>query len=233
MISIIIPVYNQAKKLILALDSLNAQTYTDYEVIIVNDASVDGVEGLFSTYYKNLNTSNKYQFINQANQGAPAARNRGLEEAYGEYLLFCDADAVLRTDALEIMINTLSNRPDVSYVYSSFYWGKKLFTVGEFDADKLRTGPYIHTMSLIRRSDFPSVGWDIKIKKLQDWDLWLTILEQGHYGLWINQILFTIAPGGTISSWLPSFAYSLLPFLPSVKKYKAAVAIVKNKHGLN
>jgi hypothetical protein len=87
-------------------------------------------------------------------------------------------------------------------------------------------------MSLIRRSDFPETGWDESIKKLQDWDLWLTMLEQGHVGLWINKILFRVTPGGTISSWLPAAAYKLLPFLPAVKKYKAAVKIVKAKHGL-
>jgi hypothetical protein len=105
--------------------------------------------------------------------------------------------------------------------------------VGEFNAEKLKTAPYIHTMGLIRRSDFPAAGWDINIKKLQDWDLWLTMLEQGHEGLWVNQILFTIAPGGIISSWLPASAYLLFPFLPTVKKYKRAVQIVKHKHGLD
>jgi glycosyltransferase involved in cell wall biosynthesis len=232
MISVIIPVYNQAKKLIPALNSLAAQTYTDYEVIIVNDGSTDGVEEVFSSFYQKLSTNNKYLFINQANQGAPAARNRGRQAAQGEYLLFCDADAVLRAEALEIMLTALTNNLEASYVYSSFYWGRKLFTVGEFDADKLRSGPYIHTMGLIRRADFPETGWDINIKKFQDWDLWLTMLEQGHYGRWINQVLFTIAPGGTISSWLPSAAYKFLPFLPSVKKYQAAKQIIQNKHGL-
>lgn len=232
MISIIIPVYNQAQKLLKTLASIAAQIYTDYEVIIVNDGSSDGVEAVFATYYKKLATNNQYLFINQSNQGAPAARNRGYQEARGEYLFFCDADAVLRPEALDIMLEVLKNNADASYSYPSFYWGRKLFKVGEFDADKLRQAPYIHTMALIRRADFPAGGWDINIKKLQDWDLWLTMLEQGKIGRWVGQILFTVAPGGTISSWLPSFAYKLLPFLPSVKKYQAAVKIIKNKHGL-
>ena len=87
-------------------------------------------------------------------------------------------------------------------------------------------------MALIRRADFPSGGWDIAIKKLQDWDLWLTMLEQGHIGVWVPQVLFTVMPGGTISSWLPSFAYKLLPFLGRVKKYNNAVKTVKAKHAL-
>jgi glycosyltransferase involved in cell wall biosynthesis len=232
MISIIIPVYNQAQKLIKTIASLSRQTYRDYEVIIVNDGSRDSVDLVFANYYKNLQTDNKYLFISQNNQGAPAARNRGWQEARGEYLFFCDADAVLEPQALEIMLKALNDNPSVSYAYSSFNWGKKLFKVGDFNPDKLKQGPFIHTMALIKRADFPAGGWDINIKKFQDWDLWLTMLEQGHVGLWIPQVLFTVAPGGTISSWLPSFAYKFLPFLKRVKKYKEAVKIIKEKHGL-
>ena len=232
MISIIIPIYNQAKKITKTLASIAQQSYSDYEVIIVNDGSSDSVEKVFTNYSKNLETNNHYLFINQTNQGAPAARNRGFQEASGDYLFFCDADAVLKPQALEIMLNALEQNSGVSYVYSSFKWGHKLFKLGDFDPDKLQKMPYIHTMSLIRRVDFPTGGWDESIKKLQDWDLWLTMLSAGKIGLWIPQILFTVSPGGTISSWLPAMAYGLLPFLPSVKKYKRAVKVIKEKHGL-
>jgi glycosyltransferase involved in cell wall biosynthesis len=232
MISIIIPVYNSARKLIKTLASIAAQTVVDYEVIIVNDGSQDGVENVFAAYYQNLQTNNKYLFINQSNRGAPAARNRGWREASGEYLLFCDADLVLKPTALETMLVALSSHPTASYVYSSFYWGRKFFKVGEFDPEKLRQAPGIHTTALIRSADFPENGWDESIKKFQDWDLWLTMSERGKSGAWIPQALFTVSPGGTISSWLPSFAYKLLPFLPRVKKYQQALAIIKAKHGL-
>ncbi len=232
MISIIIPVYNQATKLINTLASLNAQTYRDFEVIIVNDGSSDGVETLVGKFLQKTNPDNSYLFLNQTNQGAPAARNRGFRESHGDYIFFCDADAILNPQALEILLNTLESNPAASYAYSSFLWGKKLFKLGEFDADKLKRMPYIHTMSLIRRADYTPTGWDESIKKLQDWDLWLTMLEQGKVGIFVPQVLFTVTPGGTISSWLPSFAYKFLPFLNSVKKYKKAVAIIKEKHGL-
>ncbi|MDP2944439.1 MAG: glycosyltransferase family A protein [bacterium] len=232
MISLIIPVYNQAPKLIKTLASIARQTYQDYEVIIVNDGSRDQVDLMFADYYKKLVAENKYLFISQPNQGAPAARNRGEREARGEYLFFCDADAVLEPEALEIMLAALNSNPVASYAYSSFNWGRKLFKVGDFNPDKLKAGPCIHTMALIKRVDFPAGGWDVNIKKLQDWDLWLTMLEQGRVGVWIPQVLFTVAPGGTISSWLPRFAYKFLPFLKQVRKYNEAVKIIKAKHGL-
>jgi len=232
MISIIIPVYNQANKLIKTLASINAQSYHNFEVIIVNDGSSDGVEALCGRYMQSLNSANYYMFISQPNQGAPAARNRGFQEAKGEYIFFCDADAILHPQALEILLAYLEANPSVSYAYSSFMWGKKLFKLSDFDPNKLRRMPYIHTMSLIRRVDYPLGGWDESIKKLQDWDLWLTMLEEGKVGVYVPQILFTVTPGGTISSWLPALAYKYFPFLGAVKKYNKAVKIIKEKHGL-
>ena len=234
MISIIIPVYNQADKIRKCLNSILSQTYKNYEVIIVNDGSRDNVEKVFDEYKTKFQISSfKFQVVSQENKGAPAARNAGWRQSRGEYLFFCDADAVLAPEALATMLDALNNHPEASYAYSSFLWGKKLFKLWPFDADKLRQMPYIHTMSLIRREHFPPGGWDESIKKLQDWDLWLTMLEQRHKGVWIDKILFTVSPGGTISSWLPSPAYKLLPFLPSVKKYRRAMEIIKKKHKLN
>jgi len=232
MISIIIPVYNQAEKLIKTISSLEAQSFQDFEVIIVNDGSQDGVEKRFADFAKANDLRHSYLFLNQENKGAPAARNRGFREAKGEYLFFCDADASLFPAALETLLGALNNDPGASYAYSSFYWGRKLFKVGEFSAERLQAGPFIHTMSLIRRQDFPETAWDESLKKFQDWDLWLSFLANGKRGVFVDQVLFRISTGGSISSWLPSFAYRLLPLLPSVKKYNKALAIVKNKYGL-
>lgn len=231
MISIIIPVYNGAKTLLNTIKSIENQTYRDFEVIIVNDGSTDNTRSLFENFVKTFKPVNDYYFINQENKGAPAARNRGLKEARGKYLFFCDADAILKTNALEKMLVCLENELEASYAYSSFYWGNKLFKLWPFDAERLKKMPYIHTMSLIRRGAFPG-AWDESIKKLQDWDLWLTMLKNGHQGFFIEEALFKIKPGGTISSWLPAFAYKSFPFLPSVKIYKQAMKIIKNKHNL-
>lgn len=228
MISIIIPVYNQAKKLRKCLDSIKGQTFDDYEIIIVNDGSTDGVEEAVKPYQKTF--GGKLSYVSQENAGAPAARNRGARAAKGEYLLFCDADMVLEADALATMLNTLISHPAASYAYSSFRWGRKLFKLWPFDDEKLRQMPYIITSSLIRREHFPT--FDERLKKFQDWDLWLTMLKQGHTGVWIDRVLFRVHPGGTMSSWLPAFAYKWLPFLPAVKRYNQAMAVIKYKHHL-
>lgn len=226
MISIVIPVYNQADKIGKCLNSLAKQTYRDYEIIVVNDGSTDDLETVLQTYKQTLSL----KIINQANQGANVARNRGAKEATGDYLLFCDADLMLQPTMLEKMFNTLQQHPEISYVYSSFKFGAKTFRLFPFDEARLKQMPYIHTTSLMRAKDFP--GFDEKLKKFQDWDLWLTMLEQGKRGLWLDEILFQAIGGGTMSNWLPSFAYKLMPRLKSVKKYNEAMEIIKTKHRL-
>ncbi|MDD4271801.1 MAG: glycosyltransferase family A protein [Patescibacteria group bacterium] len=231
MISIIIPVYNQAEHLANCLASIKKQTYDNYEIIVVNDGSTDNIIRVIKKFKKifgfNLN------YFEQENRGANAARNRGAKLAKGEYMIFCDADAVMEPNMLELMLKTLRDNPGASFCYSSFLWGGKNFKLCPFAGEKLKTMPYITTTSLIRSKDFP--GFDENIKKFQDWDLWLTMLEQGHPGVFVDKILFKIAIRGTqtMSGWLPSFAYKLLPWLPTVKKYNQAMAIIKKKHYLS
>ncbi|MDI3496032.1 MAG: hypothetical protein PWQ35_53 [Patescibacteria group bacterium] len=232
MISVIIPLYNGEKTIIDTLQSLERQSYQDFEVIIVNDGSTDDSEKVVANYLKKINSSHAYYFYNQANRGAPAARNYGFKKSKGDFVLFCDADAVLTPQALAVMYKTLEDNPEASYAYSSFNWGKKLFKLDEFNPERLKKMPYIHSLSLIRRQHFPVTGWDESLKKFQDWDLWLAMLQAGHIGIWIPQVLFSIKTGGTMSSWLPAFAYRFFPFLKAVKEYKAAMKIIKQKYGL-
>ena len=239
MISIIIPTYNHRAALAKCLVSIVAQTYRDYEVIVVDDGSTDGTADFLENYESGIMNQGDHSlhnslFIihNSTNQGAPAARNAGLQNAKGEYVLFCDADVVMRPDMLQKMYDALQKYPEVSYAYSSFKFGWKTFTLCPFDGEKLKRMPYIHSTSLIRRAHFPKTGWDESLKRLQDWDLFLTMFEEGHTGAWIPDILFTVSVRrGGMSSWLPSFFYKI-PFLPIVKKYKAAETIVKKKHHL-
>jgi len=232
MISIVIPVYNQANKISKCLDSILNQSYQDFEVIIVDDGSKDGIGEVLEKYKNAFHvTRSTLRVINQENQGSNPARNRGAQEAKGEYIIFCDADVVMQPEMLETMLKTLESDPQASFAYSAFMWGRKLFPLWAYDEQKLKEMPYIHTTSLIRREHFP--GFDDNIRRLQDWDLWLTMLERGHKGVWISKALFKVETGGTISNWLPKFAYKFLPFLPQVKKYNEAMRIIKEKHNLS
>lgn len=221
-ISIIIPLYNQHKKLLKCLRSIKNQTFQDFEIIIVNDGSTDITPQGLEELTLQFSDSPILHTIHQPNQGAPAARNRGFQESSGQYLLFCDADVIMKPDMLEKMSRVLDENPDISYVYSSFKFGWKKFKLWEFDPERLRQMPYIHTTSLIRQENFS--GWDPNLKRLQDWDLWLTMLEQGHIGKWIPEVLFTVKTGGTMSKWIPSF------FAKYSRSYSDAITKIKAKH---
>lgn len=226
MISIIIPVFNRGKEIGKCLASILVQTYKNYEVIIIDDGSTDNSEEIISQYKEEFGIA--LTVHTQKNQGPQIARNNGAKFSRGEFLLFCDADIIMQPTMLEKMLEALRQKPEAVYAYSNFIWVKKKFKLQEFSTEKLRTMPYIHTCSLLKKEYFP--GFDVNIKRLQDWDLWLTILEQGHGGVWIDEFLFRKQSGATMSSWLPSIFYKIFPFLPSVKKYKQAVKIIKDKH---
>ncbi len=229
LISIIIPVYNQADKIGDCLDSILKQTYQHIEVIVVNDGSSDRIDEIIESYKTKFSNGNLFYFSKE-NEGSNPTRNFGYSKAAGEYLLFCDADITLKSDMLEKMMVALQTHQEVSFVFSAFYYGPKLFRLFPYDENRLRAMPYIHTTSLIRREHFP--GFDNSIRRLQDWDLWLTMLRNHHRGFWLEEPLFKVKTSGHISTWLPRFTYKLFPFLPSVQKYKESVRYIKHKHDI-
>ncbi len=230
MISIIIPIHNQADKFSACLDSILKQAEKDWELVIVDDGSTDHLKELIEQYRTKI-PEDRFHFFSKQNEGSNPTRNYGFARSKGEMVIFVDADVIMNEEMLSEMKKTLEIHPEASFAFSSFFYGKKLFKLFEYDEQRLKSMPYIHTSSLIRRTDFP--GFDPAIKRLQDWDLWLTMLEQGHRGVWIDAPLYTTQlGGGHFSQWLPSFAYKLFPFLPAVRKYQKAVAAIQSKHKL-
>jgi hypothetical protein len=230
-VSVIIPTWNHAKELMDCLSALEAQTYRDFEVIIVDDASTDNTREVVA----GARTSFPLRYIRlDVNGGAPAARNRGAREATGSFLLFLDADVILRNDALQKMVYALMTQPDAAYAYSAFRFGWKRFVSESFSADALRDHPYIHTSSLMRRNAFP--GFDESLKKFQDWDLWLSILDRGGKGVYIPEELYRVqVRNGGLSRWLPSIMHRIpwqrIGWMPDeIRKYREWEKVVKKKH---
>ena len=245
MLCIVIPVYNHAEALGECLSSLCAQTVRPDRVVIVDDGSVDNPEPIARAWENKL----PIIFVRQENRGAAAARNRGFaviarsvpdatkQSRDGEdFIIFLDADITMRPDCLEKMQRALDENTEASYAYCSFKFGFKTFACGPFDPERLLQMPYIMTSSLIRVKNFP--GFDESLKKFQDWDLWLTMLEHGKTGVWIPEILLYAEPRKSgMSSWLPSFVHKipwpLFGWMPrEVRRYREAKRIIKEKHSL-
>lgn len=103
-VSVVVPAYNAAQYLAETLDNLLSQTLQDVEIVVVNDGSTDGTQGIIDTYSA---AHARLRGISQANAGVSAARNRGLAQVSEEYVLFMDSDDLLTPDALELLVRRL------------------------------------------------------------------------------------------------------------------------------
>ena len=110
MISVIVPVYNVETYLEECLDSIQNQTYTDFEVILVNDGSTDGSKAICERYCQ---TDKRFRLMNQTNQGLSAARNKGVEISTGEYIVFVDSDDIIKTNYLEKLMQYMTEDVDI------------------------------------------------------------------------------------------------------------------------
>ena len=111
-VSVIIPAYNASEYLSQTLESVLVQTYSDFEIILVDDGSTDETDQVIAKYSSHLN------LIQQENKGLSAARNAGLNMAIGEYLVFLDADDLLTPRKLAIQAAFLDQNPGIGIVYS-------------------------------------------------------------------------------------------------------------------
>ncbi len=230
LVSVVIPTYQHANTIGRCIESVLGQTYSPIEIIVVNDGSTDNTAEVLAKFDGNIHV------IRQENAGANPARNRGLAEARGEFVMFCDADVVMKPGMIESFVQHLIVHPEASYAYGGFKFGWKVFRGVPFSGDRLRKMNFIHTTSLVRRKDFP--GFDPAIRRFQDWDVWLTMLEQHNIGVLVPGVWCDVLIDGESrigSSWLPSFMYRLpwkyLGWEPErVRKYREAREAILKKH---
>ena len=115
-VSIIIPTYNRADLIRESLDSIFAQSYRNYEIIVVDDGSTDDTGSVLQP----LVEQGVIRYIYQQNRGESAARNRGIVEASGRYIAFLDSDDLFEPDKLDIQVRYLQDHPEVGLVHSGF-----------------------------------------------------------------------------------------------------------------
>ena len=232
-ISVIISSYQHEKTIAKTIDSILAQTRLADEIIIVDDGSIDNTIEKINLY------KDRVKYYHQKNSGAPVARNSGFDYSNGDYVLFCDADVIMKPNMLERLESVLVAHPSASYAYCRFRWGLKGFSCRSFDTEALKKRNFIHTSAaLIRREHF--ARFDETLVKFQDWDLWLTMLEQGHVGVFVDEELYVVRQDHgrfNMSSWLPKFMYTVpwdvFHWKPNkIQRYEDASLVIKEKHGI-
>ena len=115
-VSIVIPAYNPGKDIIKCLDSLKAQTFTDFEAIIIDDGSTDGSEKICDQY---ASEDHRFRVIHKQNAGVSAARNQAMDLAQGQWVTFIDSDDWADPEYLENMVASARNNPEADVVVNT------------------------------------------------------------------------------------------------------------------
>lgn len=178
------PVYNHADYVIEMLQSIQNNTFQNWEVIAVDDGSDNSNFEKISCYCKNDSRINYFKRENKHPKGAQTCRNIGLEKAKGEYICFFDSDDFIAPYGLEQRLNEISKRPDLDFMVfrSASYKNSEFNTTPSFNIygyplykDDIaafceRRLPFIVWNNIYRRSSLISknIIWDVKLKSLQD-----------------------------------------------------------------
>lgn len=182
MISIVIPLYNKEKSISSTLQSVLAQTYADYEVVIVNDGSTDKSLDAVNEFVSRLEIGDwRLKIVSQENAGVSAARNRGIMEAKGDYVAFLDGDDLWDKDFLKELVRLMEDYP-----------GKSIYGIGcaKIVGDEIpteegkthyrgesrwdwNTMAYTGSSACVKKQDAIAVGlFDTRMTHGEDYDLW-------------------------------------------------------------
>jgi glycosyltransferase involved in cell wall biosynthesis len=178
MVSIIIPCYNQGAYIQEAIDSVKAQTYADWEIIIVNDGSDDEETTQLLVRLK----EEGLHIIDIPNSGVSVARNKGIAVANGEFILPLDADDKIAPEYLEKAVKVLLEKPHVKLVYCDCaYFGilSGISPVPAFSLEGMLFENLIFNAAVIRKADFiKSGGYDETfLAGWEDWEFWLRFIK--------------------------------------------------------
>jgi len=204
LVSIIIPIYNYGLQFEKTLQSVFNSTYKNIEIVIVNDGSTDVYVKLKLDSLKN---HQNIKVIHQQNGGPSSARNNGIKNSTGEFILPLDADDTIHPDYIQLCVNILKNNKNISPVYCDTHHIGQIQGIEqrpEWSLERLNKGPFIVNCSMFHREAFELCnGYDEELKGWEDYDLWLRMGINGYIGKRIPKPLFVYfhhEKDGTVSS---------------------------------
>jgi glycosyltransferase involved in cell wall biosynthesis len=193
-VSVIVPVYNGAAHIVETVESVLAQTYTDFELMVVDDGSTDGTAELLRPYRGQI------RLIQQSNQGVSAARNNGLQRALGDFVLFLDGDDLLYPDKLKQQVALLEADHLLGAVHSGWRlvdeYGRPLRNIRPWQRmptltlpDWLQWKPVFLGAMLFRRSWLQRIdGFRTDLRQAEDTDFLLRLSLAGCPMRWLKRI---------------------------------------------
>ncbi len=192
-VSVIIPAYQASGLILETLDSIANQTYTNWEVVVVEDGTNDGTEKIVSEF-ASKHPKHRVQFVrHEKNRGVGPSRNTAMENAQGDYLAFLDSDDIWQSLYLETMVNALeASKTDIAYSAVQFFdhhtkekliqWGPtqedlQVFPEGLFERNFIAPSGAVIRKEVVKRVG----GFDVDplIQSCEDHDYWLRCLDKG------------------------------------------------------
>lgn len=181
LVSVIIPCYNHGRFLSKAIESVLTQTYSNFEIIVIDDGSTDNTKEIVQNY-------KEVKYVYQINQGLSASRNTGIDQSTGEYLVFLDADDWLLTDALMTNLNILRASPQLAFVSGGFRFFFARDQTTRQVTSIVNSDHYCHLLQknyiamiaavMFQRWVFDSLRYDTTLKVCEDYDLYLKITRK-------------------------------------------------------
>jgi glycosyltransferase involved in cell wall biosynthesis len=229
LISVIIPTYNRAHTIHLAIESVLAQDYENFEVIIVDDGSTDNTKSRIESFHNSI-----INYFFQANRGPSSARNFGASKAKGEWVMYLDSDDSLLPNCLATMQLWTQRNPKTVFAFPRADRRLELYENGKLvkSIDDSRDTPLTFTIHdiFMRNAGFScnafmhlrslaSEGllWDENLSSMEDWELMMTIGEKYPDGfLYVPVVLYTyrqrfgsdnIVSRGEYKTWADAFEY--------------------------
>lgn len=203
LVSVIMPTYNSAKYIRESIISVVNQTFTDWELIVVNDESTDDTKEIVEEFCKQ---DNRITLVNQKNKKQAAARNTSIKASKGKFLAFLDADDIWHNKKLEIQLSVLIKNQNIDVIYTS---GISLFqsssitasypiTSGFLKGDeaykKLFFNNFVPNLSvLLKRNWVDIIGLQdesLNIVGCEDWDYWIRLAKNGAIFFGVDEPLF-------------------------------------------
>jgi Glycosyl transferase family 2 len=235
LVSVIIPAYQAARWIAEALDSVFAQTFQDYEVIVVNDGSPDTpqLEAVLQPY------RGRIRYLRQENQGLAGARNTAIRAARARYVAFLDADDLWEPDFLAVQTARLEADPSIDVLYADARIfgdvpeaGKTVMQLcpsqGSVTFESLVTRQCtVHVcVTMARRASVVRAGlFDASLRRTEDFELWLRILHQGGRIAYHRQVLgrYRRRPG-SLSADAVAMTESVMSVLAKAAQYPQVTA---------
>ena|SRR5215472_651425 len=232
-VSVIIPCYKTAKFVAQTLQSVFAQTYQDFEVVLVNDGSPDTpeLEKAIAPWRKRIT------YLHTENCGLAGARNNGIRAAKGELIALLDSDDIWEPNYLEVQVRKLDEDPSADIVYPRMvYFGdgpsagiRSSVCHGEVTFSRLvelKIGVVVSVLA--RRSALEGVGlFDDSLRSCEDFDMWLRCLKNGSRIIYHNKVLlrYRVRPDSLSADpvWMHGHAARVL------RKMQASMAITQEE----